>query len=282
MNEVKETDLFHDAIKHWWNSKRSTAVSKKQGGTRDHNLHGKTMDGFAQVIRDFLIEMNVKEEHIFSGGHLSTFPSVLPSFFRPSKNWDLIVLADSRFHSADEGKREPVLYAAIEFKSQDKSIGNNQNNRMEESLGNATDFWATYCNDGFLRQIPRPWLGYFFVGKYEPSSDGKKVKIKQPHFEAMPHFRTEGSSKHEVFEGPSYAERYRIFLKQCVGSRLYDTAAFIVTDESITNANPNHRIPFGEFGPVNFLRCLKAQILAHYPGAEVKTDTLAADISRIV
>lgn len=278
MKPTNETDLFHEAVQYWWASKKNVTPRKAQGGTRDANLHGKTMDGFARTIRDFLIGLNVNPEHIFAGGHLTSTPSILPSYFRPSKNWDLVVLANSRFHSASADKGKPVLYAATEFKSQDKSIGNNQNNRIEESLGNAADFWATYENDGFLRQLPRPWLGYLFVGKYNPASDNKPVKIKQPHFEAMPPFQVEGSADKNSFDGPSYAERYQIFFKQSVGSRLYDAGAFIVTDESISTKRPNHRIPLAEFGSANFLRSLKAQILAHYPGAKAKRGSLASKI----
>lgn len=275
MSTFSETALFHNAIKYWWASKKGATPKKAQGGTRDANLHGKTMDGFAIAMRDFLIGLNVKSDHIFSGGHLTKTPSILPSYFRPSKNWDLIVLGGSRFHSAKGDEGPPVLYAATEFKSQDKSIGNNQNDRLEESIGNATDFWSTYQNSGFERQLPRPWLGYLFVGKYDPEADGKSVRIEQPHFLAMPPFRTEGSNEQRKYAGPSYAERYKIFLKQSIGARLYDAGAFIVTDESIANKKPNHRIPLEEFGSANFLRSLKAQILAHYPGARVKPGSLA-------
>ena len=97
------------------------------------NLHGKTMDGFATTIGDFLVGLGVNPAHFFAGGHLSTTPSILPSYFRPSKNWDLIVLANSRFHPAKGDAVGPVLYAAVEFKSQEDSIGKNQNNRLEES-----------------------------------------------------------------------------------------------------------------------------------------------------
>jgi hypothetical protein len=243
------------------------------------NLHGKTMDGFAAVIRDFLVGLGVKTEHVFAGGHLTKTPSILPSYFRPSKNWDVVVISNSRFHAAsgDRGGA-PILYAAVEFKSQDKSIGNNQNNRLEESIGNATDFWTTYANAGFARQQPRPWLGYLFVGKYEPTSDATPVRIRQPHFFAMKAFRADGNDQGEVFAGPSYCERYQIFLKQSVGARLYDAGAFVVTDESIKSKNPNHRIPMAEFGPTNFLRSLKAQILAHYPGARVIRGSVASRV----
>ena len=249
---MPEEDIFHSAVQHWWSSKSTAKSKKSQGGTRDVNLHGKTMDGFATTIRDFLVGLGVNPAHIFAGGHLSTTPSILPSYFRPSKNWDLIVLANSRFHPAKGDAVGPVLYAAVEFKSQDKSIGNNQNNRLEESIGNAHDFWVTYSQSGFERQQPRPWLGYLFIGKYQPDSDGKPVRIKQPHFFAMPPFRSAGSSEVETFEGPSYAERYKIFMKQSVGARLYDAGAFIVTDESINRKKPNHRILLPEFGPPIF------------------------------
>jgi hypothetical protein len=88
-------------------------------------------------------------------------------------------------------------------------------------------------------------------------------------------FRRPGDDKVGNFAGPSYAERYKIFMKQSVGARLYDAGAFIVTDESLIQKNPNHRIPLPEFGPANFLRGLKAQLLAHYPGATVKPGTMA-------
>jgi hypothetical protein len=237
------------------------------------------MDGFAAVLRDFLTGLGVRPEHIFAGGHLTNTPAILPSWFRPSKNWDLVVLANSRFHPAPGDSGDPVLYAAVEFKSQDKSIGNNQNNRLEESIGNACDFWATYERSGFERQQPRPWLGYLFVGKYEEGADNKPVRIRQPHFLAMPPFRGENfRSDADSFAGPSYAERYKLFLKQSLGARLYDAGAFIVTDESIAGASVNHRVPLPEFGPVNFLRGLKAQILAHYPATAVRKGSLAARV----
>jgi hypothetical protein len=67
-------------------------------------------------------------------------------------------------------------------------------------------------------------------------------------------------------------------MKQSIGSRLYDTGAFIVTDEIIATKKINHRIPLPEFGSGNFLRSLKAQILAHYPGAKMKPGSVASKI----
>ena len=278
MKRFEETDLFHDAIDYWWKSKRNVITKKTQGGSRDDNLHGKTMNGFAIALRSFLLGLNVNPEHIFFGGQMDSRPAILPSYFRPSKNWDLIVLSNSRFHSTSKETANPVLYAAVEFKSQDKSIGNNQNNRLEESLGNAVDFWTTYAHSGFECQQPRPWLGYLFVGNHCSTLDSKPVKIRQPHFQAMPPFRVKDSDDSPVYGGPSYADRYRIFLKQSVGARLYDAGAFIVTDESLSDSRPNHRLTLPEFGSGNFLRCLKAQILAHYPEATISPGSIASQL----
>lgn len=269
MNPSTDTEFFHDAVNHWWASKRASQKKKgkkrAQGGTRDDNLAGKTMDGFASALTEYLVRLGVNREHIFTGGQFAKRPALLPSFFRASKNWDLVVIANSHFHSAKGDTGNPMLYVAIEFKSQDKSIGNNQNNRLEESIGNAHDFWKTYEQTGFYCLQPRPFLGYLFVGHYATGSDDVPVEIRQPHFLAQPPFRRTGSDALPKFSGPSYAERYQLFLRQAISSRLYDAATFIVTEEAISTGTLNHRILFSEFGPSGFLRQLKAHILAHYP-----------------
>jgi hypothetical protein len=71
----------------------------------------------------------------------------LPGFFRPTKLWDLLVIRD----------RE--LVAALAFKSHvGPSFGNNFNNRAEEALGTAADFWTAF-REGAFGKTPRPFLG---------------------------------------------------------------------------------------------------------------------------
>ena len=54
------------------------------------------------------------------------------------------------------------LVAAVEVKSQVGSFGNNFNNRVEEALGNASDFWTAY-GKGIFKPSQKPWLGYLFM-----------------------------------------------------------------------------------------------------------------------
>ena len=77
-------------------------------------------------------------------------PRTLPGFYRPCKEWDLVVLSSD------------TLVAVVEVKSQVGSFGNNFNNRVEEALGNATDFWAAY-REGIFKPSQKPWLGYLFM-----------------------------------------------------------------------------------------------------------------------
>jgi hypothetical protein len=68
----------------------------------------------------------------------------LPGFFRPTKDWDMLVV------------HEGHLIAAVEFKSQrGPSFGNNFNNRTEEAIGNATDLWTAFREGAYGKGRPR-------------------------------------------------------------------------------------------------------------------------------
>lgn len=260
---------FAAAVTHWWESKKRNgtgAKKKSQGAGRDGNLAGNTMDGFRDVLIHHLTEAGVDRKDIFSGGQFAAHPANLPSYFRASKNWDVIVCKNSLFKKTDA---EPKLIAAIEFKSQLDSIGNNQNNRMEESIGNATDFWASYENKNFIHLTPRPWLGYLFVGKYEDDQVGKSVKIKQPHFPSDQAFAN-GNPDATLrlvteLQGPSYAERYRIFLERMIAKKYYDGACFITSNERIADQAENYRCLFPQLSGAAFIDGLLRHIRAYYP-----------------
>lgn len=267
----KET-VFEKAIAAWWDSKDKNAseIKASQGGGRDVNLRGDTMDGFRIVIEEFLLRLGVSKEDIFYGPHLSTTQSgVLPSFFRAAKNWDVIVVRRSHFKrlaSPEKYPDPPELIAAVEFKSQYESIGNNQNNRIEESIGSAEDFWCAYEAKLFSRIQPRPWLGYLFVGKYTTESAATPVVVRQPHFPVDGVF---GDEKGEflntiAFRGPSYAQRYKIFLERLLLKKKYDAACFLVTNEGIRKESPNYAVLFEEFSGATFLEMLQKHIRGYY------------------
>jgi hypothetical protein len=188
---------LREAVKHFWTVRDQQA--RKQGGddskARDRGARsavtgGKHIDGFIRLVFQLLVEAGLsgatiyckarpadevrvgKKKHGAGGPPLGT-RTELPGWFRPEKDWDLLVVVDK------------CLIAAIEFKSQvGPSFGNNFNNRTEEALGNAADLWSAY-REGAFRPSQRPWLGYFMLLEEAPGSTSP-VAASEPHFPVFP------------------------------------------------------------------------------------------------
>ena len=110
------------------------------------------------------------------------------------------------------------LVAAIEVKSQVGSFGNNFNNRVEEALGNATDFWTAYSK-GIFNSSQKPWLGYLFMLEEDDKSLKPTRRINLAPFQVD-----------EEFQLRSYAKRYELVCERLVRERLYDAACFFTSN----------------------------------------------------
>jgi hypothetical protein len=195
------------AVRHFWKARVLAAKSQKKRGLADQGNRssvtaGKNLDGFIAMVREIIMSNGIPKEDVHTGGRADV---TIPGFYRPTKNWDLLVLSRGQ------------LVAAIEFKSQvGPSFGNNFNNRVEETLGNAADL-NTAFREGVFGESAKPFLGYFFVLEQCPKST-TPVKFTSPHFPAMPEF-----------ENTSYAARYEILCRKLVQERLYDAATLVLT-----------------------------------------------------
>lgn len=161
----------------------------------------------------------------------------LPCYYRPSKDWDLIV------------KVGDDLIAVIEVKAHVGSFGNNFNNRVEEALGNATDFWASYAEATF-RPSARPWLGYLMMLEDAPVSTRPSKPKQLPHYPLRPEFL-----------GVSYAQRYQIFCERLVRERLYDATCFLMSSAK-DGPNGTYTEPSAELSFRNFAASLSARAAA--------------------
>jgi len=201
------------AVRHFWKARVKAARSQKKRGRADQGNRagvtaGKNMDGFVAMVRQIILDNGVAKADVFCDGRADV---TIPGFYRPTKNWDLLVV------------RKGQLLAAIEFKSQvGPSFGNNFNNRVEEALGNAADL-NTAFREGVFGESPKPFIGYFFALEECPRST-VPVAFTSPHFAAMPEFKQ-----------TSYAARYEILCRKLVQEQLYDAAALVLSDrESAT------------------------------------------------
>jgi Restriction endonuclease XhoI len=233
-----ELDLkLRSAVMQFWSSretqaqKQGTKTGIRDAGSRAAVTGGSQMDGFVALVRDLLEESGVDRPVVYCERHIE-----LPGWFRPEKKWDLLVVV------------EGCLIAAIEFKSQVGSFGNNFNNRTEEALGSATDLWAAY-REGAFKPSARPWLGYLMLLEDAPAS-ARPVKAQEPHFKVF-----------EEFKSASYAGRYEILLTKLVRERLYDAACFL-TSTSTDGLKGQYSEPVRELNFANFVSSLTAKAIA--------------------
>ena len=175
-----------------------TAVSLFWERRNDHGvIAGTHMDGFIDLLTQICDDEGISRDCIL------TSKSPLPGYFRPSKDWDFVIISP-------RGK----LIAAIELKSQVGSFGNNFNNRTEEALGSAVDLWTALKWDVFDRQLP-PWVGYLLHLEKEPGSTSQ-VRVQQSRFNT----RSE-------FNQTSYLDRYDLFCSKLMTERHYSAASVI-------------------------------------------------------
>ena len=231
INISKFEKYTHDAIKHFWQSREIATQNQEFRGISDQGNRssvtaGKNMDGFAKMVKQIIIDNGLDENSIFHTGRNNLN---LPGFYRPTKNWDLIVVSNNK------------LIAVIEFKSQvGPSFGNNFNNRVEEALGNSTDILAAFKKGAFGESL-KPFLGYIFVLE-ECDKSMSNVRFTSPHFPAFPEFNN-----------TSYAKRYDIFCRKIIQEGLYDSASLVLTKRDHYKSGEYRCL--SEITNINNLRC---------------------------
>lgn len=161
----------------------------------------------------------------------------LPGYFRPTKEWDLLVIKDD------------FLAVAIEAKSQvGPSFGNNFNNRTEEAMGSALDLWTAFREGAFNGGL-QPFLGYFFMLEDGPGSN-RPVRVREPHFKVFPEF-----------VGASYMKRYELFCRKLNRERHYTSSSFIVSD-SENGMHGNFKEPAVDLKFQRFAKSLVSHVRA--------------------
>lgn len=195
------------AIKSFWQTRQT------QSGV----LAGKQLDALLLLLKKKAEEAGVPSKCIYlKNNHV-------PGYFRATKDWDLLIVSP-----------HGNLIAAIELKSQIGSYGNNLNNRTEESLGSADDFWTAYRENTF-KCVQSPWLGYMMVvGKDERSL--RHVKANEPHFPVRPEFKDS-----------TYLDRYTILCQRLLLEHKYNAVALIATSNKNSYENLADNISIESF-----------------------------------
>lgn len=229
-----------EAVRLFWQvrekqKKRHEKEGAKDVGNRGAVTGGKHADGFIALIAEIVRNAGIADAKIRIARKTE---KTLPGFFRPTKEWDVVVL-DGR-----------CLLAVIEIKSQVGSFGNNFNNRVEEAVGSATDFWIAY-REGMFSPSPRPWLGYFFMLEAHPASLRPTKRVHLHPF-----------AMDETFQGVSYVERYQRVCLRLLRERLYDAACFFTSNRE-DGVFGRYYEPDQELGIRRFAASLYSHVIAY-------------------
>lgn len=224
-----------EAVKAFWRTRdaakhKQAEMGKVDRGERASVTSGKNMDGFISLILDVIHANGLAHAQIHQARALLT----LPGYFRPTKRWDLLVIHQGR------------LIAAIELKSQvGPSFGNNFNNRSEEAIGTAHDFWTAY-REGAFGKSPRPFLGWLILVE-DSQRSRSPVKSPSSHFPVF-----------EEFEGASYLKRYDLLCQKLVLEGLYTSSALITSPRSAAETGQ-----YAELSSLTGLRSFVTALAGH-------------------
>jgi len=129
---------------NWWAAKNEAIARLAADGKSDTGAQARNarhMQSIAMFIRQMFIDAGLPEADV-------TVDSIIPGYYRRSKNWDVVAMHKGH------------LVGVVELKSQASSPGNNANNRIEEAIGSAVDaksvqeltgafgnlgVWAAWC-----------------------------------------------------------------------------------------------------------------------------------------
>lgn len=182
-----------EAVQAFWGNREKARQKQIEAGKADQGERagvtaGKNLGGFIALVVDVVKANGLAHADI----HLTRKVVTLPGYFRPTKQWDIVVMNGNR------------LIATLELKSQvGPSFGNNFNNRTEEEIGSAHCLWTAYREGAFGDQ-PRPFVGWLMLLE-DCAGSRSPVKDTSPHFPIFPEC-----------ERASYADRYNILCRKLV------------------------------------------------------------------
>lgn len=208
--------LLSQAVQLFWSTRSNGGTS--QEGTRSNVIAGKNLDGFLTVVEAIAEHCGLPRTSLHTSSRKLL---TLPGYYRPVKNWDVVIVDRQR------------LIAVLEFKSMVGSFGNNFNNRSEEAIGNAADMLAAAASGAYHpshhkghqpgRHLPDPrppFIGYLMLLQ-DAEGSRRPVKTSSAHYHLF-----------KEFDGASYSDRYRILCERLMKQNLYSAASLMLSEQS--------------------------------------------------
>lgn len=197
---------FEESVRDYWRVRAGQKRRQRERGVvdvggRSETTGGQQMKSLTQLVAQVFVDEGLPKESVKFQGNLN-----LPGYYRPTKEWDLLVVYKG------------TLVAAVEFKSIASSFGNNMNNRIEEAIGSAEDIRTAYREQ--LLGPTKPWLGYFFMIADEEKSREPSKRGPRPALPMDP-----------IFKNASYQKRAEVFCRRLYLEELYDATCYAVSSK---------------------------------------------------
>ncbi|PWU09153.1 MAG: hypothetical protein C5B50_28085, partial [Verrucomicrobia bacterium] len=91
---------LRDAVRFYWETRQKQLGKQASSGTKDQGLRsavtgGAQMDGFIELLTKLVIEAGIDRGHVYYRESLE-----LPGYFRPTKQWDFLVVVKGKLVAA--------------------------------------------------------------------------------------------------------------------------------------------------------------------------------------
>lgn len=191
---------------NWWSAKneaidRLAADGKSDTGAQARNA--KHMQSIAMFVRQMFIDAGLPEADV-------TVDSIVPGYYRRSKNWDVVAMHKGH------------LIGVVELKSQASSPGNNANNRIEEAIGSAVDAKAVQELTGAFGNLG-VWAAWCMTFNRDAES-GKPIELTP-----VQKNRLRFPLNDPAFDNMTYAKQYAKAVERLIAQKVYDAGWMLVT-----------------------------------------------------
>lgn len=191
---------------NWWSAKneaiaRLAADGKSDTGAQARNA--KHMQSIAMFVRQMFVDAGLPEADV-------TVDSIIPGYYRRSKNWDVVAMHKGH------------LVGVVELKSQASSPGNNANNRIEEAIGSAVDAKAVQELTGAFGNLG-VWAAWCMTFNRDAES-GNPIQLT-----SIQKNRLRLPLNDPAFDNMTYAKQYATAVERLIAQKVYDAGWMLMT-----------------------------------------------------
>ncbi|SID09599.1 Type-2 restriction enzyme PaeR7I [Mycobacteroides abscessus subsp. abscessus] len=191
---------------NWWAAKNAAVAQLAAAGMSNTGAQARNalhMQSIALFVRQMFVDAGLAEADV-------TLDSIVPGYYRRSKNWDVVAMHKGH------------LVGVVELKSQHSSPGNNANNRIEEAIGSSVDARAVQDLSGAFGNLG-VWAAWCMTFNRDAES-GAPIRLT-----GAQKARVRFPLNDPAFSNMTYAKQYANAIERFISQKVYDAAWMVTT-----------------------------------------------------